>query len=185
MERKSRIESVSEAVAIIDQAWNILSEAKCLVTAAELNTADNEQLTRLNSDLNKVAEACISIIGSSGKSGFKRCEYCGNVFIGSGRKLYCSSKQCYKRASNERFLSRMDDERALYLYTRAYRTRHARIGNGIMTENEFRSWKKTAKNKLDMVRSGDLALDDFEDWLESDRIVPRKHEESIKRRNRK
>lgn len=176
MKRELRSRSVSEAAAIIDQAWNILSEAKCLVTAAEVGTADNEQLARLNSDINKVAEACASITGSAGKRGFRRCKYCGTIFIGDERKIYCNNSHCYVSSSYKRFHDRMDDERALYLYTRAYKTRHARMRNGIMTECEFRSWQKTAKNKLNMVRSNDLPLDDFEDWIESDRIVRRKHQ---------
>lgn len=176
MKRELRSRSVSEAAAIIDQAWNILSEAKCLVTAAEVGTADNEQLARLNSDINKVAEACASITGSAGKRGFRRCKYCGTIFIGDERKIYCNNSHCYVSSSYKRFHDRMDDERALYLYNRAYKTRHARMRNGIMTECEFRSWQKTAKNKLNMVRSNDLPLDDFEDWIESDRIVRRKHQ---------
>lgn len=176
MKRELQARSVSEAAAIIDQAWNILSEAKCLVTAAEVGTADNEQLARLNSDINKVAEACASITGSAGKCGFRRCKCCGTIFIGEERKVYCDNGHCYSSSSYKRFLDRMDADRALYLYTRAYRTRHARMRNGIMTECEFRNWQKTAKNKLNMVRSGDLSLGDFEDWLESDRIVRRRHQ---------
>ena len=176
MKRELRSRSVSEAAAIIDQAWNILSEAKCLVTAAEVGTADNEQLARLNSDINKVAEACASITGSAGKRGFRRCKYCGTIFIGDERKIYCNNSHCYVSSSYKRFHDRMDDERALYLYTRAYKTRHARMRNGIMTECEFRSWQKTAKNNLNFVLSNDLPLDDFEDWIESDRIVRRKHQ---------
>lgn len=176
MNRELRSRSVSGAAAIIDQAWNILSEAKCLVTAAEVGTADNEQLARLNSDLNKVAEACTSIIGPAGNSGFKRCEHCGAIFIGGKKKIYCNDRHCHSSVSYRKFLDKMNSEEALKIYNRAYRTRHARIKNGIITEDEFRNWQKTARNKLNMVRSGDLSLGDFEDWLESDRIVRRRHQ---------
>jgi len=55
------------------------------------------------------------------------------------------------------------------LHQKGYKTHYARIKNSKgklkMSQNEFQIWAIEAKQKLDAVRAGELACDEFEKWL--------------------
>ena len=62
----------------------------------------------------------------------------------------------------------MENEEALKIYTRAYKTHFARMKTTTakkMTKEEFLDWAAEANEKLEKVRSGELTLSYFQDWL--------------------
>lgn len=101
----------------------------------------------------------------------RRCKNCGKYFVVPNRKMaYCDRKasekeSCAMIGAKRTFEKKMKAEPALEMYTRAYKTHHARIRNGIMTAEMFSNWKEEANEKLAKVRAGEMNISDFEKWL--------------------
>lgn len=51
------------------------------------------------------------------------------------------------------------------LYTRAYKTHHARIRYGMMTKEQFSEWAKRAKEMRIKAEKGDISLEEFASFL--------------------
>ena len=60
-------------------------------------------------------------------------------------------------------------------YTKAYKTHHARIRNGKMTQEQFTAWVTEAKEKRNDALSGKMSTEDFINWLESDLKINKKN----------
>ena len=52
---------------------------------------------------------------------------------------------------------------------RSYKAHNARIRYGLMTREEFQAWSKEARQKRDRCVAGELSLEEFVAWLDSDR----------------
>jgi len=102
----------------------------------------------------------------------KRCKNCGMYYIVTDRKIeYCDrvavgeSKPCSMIGSKRTFAKRMANDYPLSIYNRAYKTHHARIRSGSMTNTSFALWSKEARENLDKVRSGEMDVTTFQEWL--------------------
>lgn len=101
----------------------------------------------------------------------RKCSCCGKYFAAKDRRsAYCdrinvSGMHCSAVGSKQSFQRKMENDEALRIYNRAYKTHHARIRNGKMKEHNFSLWRLEAKEKLERVRSGELELADFKKWL--------------------
>lgn len=101
----------------------------------------------------------------------RKCKNCGKYFVVSNRKIaYCdriyeSGKRCSSIGSTRSFQQKLKQEEALKIYTRAYKTHHARVKKEKMSQNDFTTWCDEAKAKLEQVRSGKLNITDFQNWL--------------------
>ena len=107
----------------------------------------------------------------------RKCKYCGRYFNTHCRsKLeYCdrlienSSKTCREMGSLRLYEKRKMEDPAVREYKRAYKTHNARIRYGLMTREEFTQWSVEARAKRDLCSAGELPLEEFVDWLNSDR----------------
>ena len=54
-------------------------------------------------------------------------------------------------------------------FTRSYKAHNARIRYGLMTREEFDKWAAEAREKRDACVAGNLSLEDFVAWLDSDK----------------
>lgn len=103
----------------------------------------------------------------------KKCKNCGKYFIVNDRKksycdrVYKSGKSCSSIGPRRSFQKKMEDDPALTLYNRAYKTHHARVRNKKMSMENFSSWSKEAKERLEKVRNGELDIDIFQKWLKN------------------
>lgn len=101
----------------------------------------------------------------------RRCKNCGKYFVINDRKVtYCdrpdqSGKICSTVGSIQTFRNKMDNDSALKIYNRAYKTHHARYKKGKMEKDELSVWREEAKQKLEEVRNGKLDISIFEEWL--------------------
>jgi len=57
------------------------------------------------------------------------------------------------------------------LYNKHYKTRFSRIRAGKISREVFQEWAAKAREYRDKVTSGEMALEEFEDWLKSGRWV--------------
>jgi hypothetical protein len=109
----------------------------------------------------------------------KRCKNCGRFFPINNRldAMYCSRiakinqdgslRTCKDIGALKTYTQRTDKDPVTELYRRAYKTRHARVVNKRMTENDFEIWKKDAKEKIDNIKDNILSYEDFENWIKN------------------
>lgn len=101
----------------------------------------------------------------------KRCKRCGKYFIVTNRNVaYCdrideSGLRCSVVGPGESFQKKMEADEALQIYNRAYKTHHARVRKGTMSQENFDEWRKNAKIKLEQTRTGELDIASFQVWL--------------------
>ena len=107
----------------------------------------------------------------------RKCKYCGRLFATHGHtKLeYCdrlienSTKTCREMGSLRLYEQRKMEDPAIREYKRSYKTHNARIRYGLMTREEFTAWSVEARAKRDKCSAGELPLDEFVAWLNSDK----------------
>jgi len=112
----------------------------------------------------------------SDKMAIKKCRYCNRYFLVENLKNeYCNriavheTKPCSVIGSTRTYQNKSKTDIPLMLHQKGYKTHYARIKNSKgklkMSQNEFQIWAIEAKQKLDAVRAGELACDEFEKWL--------------------
>lgn len=102
----------------------------------------------------------------------KKCKYCNMYFVVSDKKkAYCNrirdgeKESCAMVGSRRTYQKKMNNDPALKMFSRAYRTHYARIKSGSMTVNEFSIWYSEAKKCLENVRAEKLNISIFKKWL--------------------
>jgi len=97
-------------------------------------------------------------------------EYCSRFFSGlsaKGGKTLDTGKTCKEVGSVKTYQAKLEDEDnlALKLYNRAYKTHFARIKYRKITREEFQTWAKQAREFRDKVLMGEMDLEEFRQWL--------------------
>lgn len=102
----------------------------------------------------------------------RNCKNCGKYYVVTNRRIvYCDrlvdgeGSKCFSIGSKQTFQKKVETDRPLKLYDRAYRTHHARYRNGSMDKDEFKTWGAEAKEYLGKVRVGEMDIVAFEEWL--------------------
>lgn len=101
----------------------------------------------------------------------RKCRNCGKYFVVNNRKIaycnrnYADGKTCSAVGSIKTFQKKLEKEKELELYNRAYKTHYARRKKGTMTQDEFEVWCTHAKEKLEEVRTGKLDISIYQEWL--------------------
>ena len=106
-----------------------------------------------------------------------KCKNCGRYFVVTGNitQDYCtrlmegSEKTCRQMGAVVQYQSRQMKNPATREFTRSYKAHNARIRYGLMTREEFQAWSKEARQKRDRCVAGELSLEEFVAWLDSDR----------------
>ena len=103
---------------------------------------------------------------------FKTCRCCGRYFPSyvHGNAEYCErifqeGKTCKDIGAMSMFRARLEENPAMQLYQRAYKTRFARIKAKRMTKEAFVVWGEQARGYRDRVLAGEMELEEFERWL--------------------
>ena len=102
----------------------------------------------------------------------KRCKYCGNYFIAENLKNeYCTGyapnekRPCSEIGSARAYQNKVKKDEVQALFQRSYKTHHARVKKGKMTNAEFYTWTIEAKQKTADVREGALEMEEYAEWL--------------------
>lgn len=104
---------------------------------------------------------------------FRPCKSCGRYFAASGKAEYCnrrmdgSRKTCREMGAMKLYESNKMKNPALRAYTKSYKTHNARIRYGTMTREQFSAWSVEARAMRDKCVSGEIPLDELQDWLDS------------------
>lgn len=108
----------------------------------------------------------------------KLCKYCGRYFATKrayktdycDRPIQGSTKTCREAGSLRLYEKRRSEDPAMREFKRSYKAHNARIRYGLMTREEFSNWSKEAREKRNLCLSGQLSLQDFVSWLDSDKL---------------
>ena len=101
----------------------------------------------------------------------RKCKNCGKYFTVRNRKImYCdrineSGKSCSYIGSQNTFQKKLEQDEALKIYNRAYKTHYARLNHKKVTYEEHNMWVNEAKIKLEKTRNGELDISQFQQWL--------------------
>ena len=105
----------------------------------------------------------------------KRCRHCSRYFLAEKSTIeYCTriapgeSAPCDVIGPKQSFSRLLEGDGALKAYNSAYKTFYARQRRGTMSEAEFSSWRDEAKRRLQDVREGKIALEEYTTWLKQD-----------------
>ena len=104
---------------------------------------------------------------------FRPCKSCGRYFAASGKAEYCnrlmdgSRKTCREMGAMRLYESNKMKNPALRAYTKSYKTHNARIRYGTLTREQFAAWSVEARAMRDKCVSGEIPLDELQDWLDS------------------
>lgn len=104
---------------------------------------------------------------------FKICKSCNKYFavVGNSKAEYCnrlivgSTKTCRQIGAMRLYESKKLENPIQKEYTKAYKTRNARIRYGTITRGEFEGWSKEARVMRDKALAGIISEKDFFDWL--------------------
>lgn len=100
----------------------------------------------------------------------RKCRHCGKYFVAATRRIvYCdrvdeSGIRCSAVGYQESFQKKLEDDKPLQIYNRAYKTHHARVRKGTMTKDAFQLWCNEAKRKMEKARAGELDIAQFQAW---------------------
>lgn len=106
---------------------------------------------------------------------FKPCKHCGRYFVltGNGSTEYCnrpiigSTKTCRQIGAVRIYQSKQLENPAVKAFTKSYKTHNARVRYGTLSHEGFASWSKEARVMRDKCVSGEIPLDELQDWLDS------------------
>ena len=110
---------------------------------------------------------------------FRVCKYCKRYFgvTGGSNLEYCdrliedSTKTCKENGALRIYEKRKMGDPAIREYKRSYKAHNARIRYGLMSREEFSLWSEKAREKRDECVAGKLSLEEFVEWLDSDRLT--------------
>ena len=108
----------------------------------------------------------------------KKCKYCGRYFAVTDNygAEYCnrlidgSNKTCREIGSVRLYDNRMLSNPITQAFKRSYKTHNARIRYGYITKEQFTEWSKKARAMRDQCLAGEITLDEFNEWLDSDKM---------------
>lgn len=108
----------------------------------------------------------------------RKCKYCGRYFSVTDNygAEYCnrlidgSTKTCREIGSVRLYEQRIMVDPIMQAYKRSYKTHNARIRYGYSTKEEFAAWSKEARAMRDKCLAGEISLDEFTEWLDSDKM---------------
>lgn len=109
---------------------------------------------------------------------YRTCKHCNRLFpVRPQSKVeYCDrligegDKRCIDVGASRRYEKKTADIPAMREYQRSYKAHNARIRYGRMTREEFTAWAKEARAKRELCQAGELSLEDFVAWLDSDKM---------------
>jgi len=104
----------------------------------------------------------------------KKCKNCGRYFMlkGNYQTEYCDrapdggSQTCQNIGATAKYAQKVKDNPALALFNRAYKRYHARLKVGSVKVDAFKKWKYEAVVMRDMCLSGEIAANEFGEWLD-------------------
>ena len=103
-----------------------------------------------------------------------KCKNCGRYFIvkGNYNAEYCdriregNTQTCQQIAAQKKYEEKLQNDKAVSVFRKYYKRYYARKQVGTIKPDKFRLWNYQACEKRDMCQSGEISLNEFEEWLD-------------------
>jgi hypothetical protein len=107
----------------------------------------------------------------------KKCKYCGNYFVPKGRSdtVFCDrvakgeTKPCSMIGSLKLHKAEKAGNPIHEAHQKAYRRMNSKARTRRIAQGEFLAWSDEARAKRDTCLNGELALEEFQAWLDADK----------------
>lgn len=131
--------------------------------------------THKSNDLSSICYAILDELSKTPNYPIKKCQNCGMYFIPTSKvdEIYCdypkeNSKTCRDLGAFQSYTERLKQNKAMGEYRRTYQQRFMRVRkdkeNKELVEG-FETWKKQAKEKINLMKKGKLTENEVFEWI--------------------
>ena len=131
--------------------------------------------THKSTDLSSICYAILDELSKTPNYPIKKCQNCGMYFIPTSKvdEIYCdypkeNSKSCRDLGAFQSYTERLKQNKAMGEYRRTYQQKFMQVRkdkeNKELVE-EFETWKKQAKEKINLMKKGKLTENEVYNWI--------------------
>lgn len=131
--------------------------------------------THKSSDLSSICYAILDELSKTPNYPIKKCQNCGMYFIPTSKvdEIYCeypkeNSKSCRDLGAFQSYTERLKQNKAMGEYRRTYQQKFMQVRKNRENQKlvqDFESWKKQAKEKINDMKKGKLTENEVYDWI--------------------
>ena len=107
----------------------------------------------------------------------KRCKYCNQYFIPTGRSdsEYCDriskgeTRPCNEIGAVKLHEASKADDKVYQAYLKAYRRMNSRARQKKISQTQFYEWSEKARTKRDKCNNGEITFYEYKKWLDKDK----------------
>ena len=151
------------------------SEYDLLDTLKEKNMVLSMSVTHKSTDLSSICYAILEELSKTPNYPIKKCQNCGMYFIPTSKvdEIYCdypkeNSKPCRDLGAFQSYTERLKQNKSMGEYRRTYQQKFMQVrknkDNKKLTQ-DFETWKKQAKEKINLMKKGKLTEDEVYNWI--------------------
>lgn len=131
--------------------------------------------THKSNDLSSVCYAILDELSKTPNYPIKKCQNCGMYFIPTSKvdEIYCdypkeNSKTCRDLGAFQSYTERLKQNKAMGEYRRTYQQKFMQVRKNTENKelsNNFETWKKQAKEKINLMKKGKLTENEVYKWI--------------------
>ena len=131
--------------------------------------------THKSNDLSSVCYAILDELSKTPNYPIKKCQNCGMYFIPTSKvdEIYCdypkeNSKTCRDLGAFQSYTERLKQNKAMGEYRRTYQQKFMQVRKDKENKelsNDFETWKKQAKEKINLMKKGKLTENEVYEWI--------------------
>ena len=131
--------------------------------------------THKSNDLSSVCYAILDELSKTSNYPIKKCQNCGMYFIPTSKvdEIYCdypkeNSKTCRDLGAFQSYTERLKQNKAMGEYRKTYQQKFMQVRKNKENKelsNNFETWKKQAKEKINLMKKGKLSEDEVYEWI--------------------
>ena len=131
--------------------------------------------THKSNDLSSICYAILEELSKTPNYPIKKCQNCGMYFIPKAKtdEIYCDyekeySKPCRELGAFQSYTERLKTNKAMGEYRRTYQQKFMQVRKdktNVELNNEFISWKRMAKQKMNDMKKGKLSEKEVYEWI--------------------
>lgn len=131
--------------------------------------------THKSNDLSSICYAILDELSKTPNYPIKKCQNCGMYFIPTSKvdEIYCdyqkeNSKTCRNLGAFQSYTERLKQNKAMGEYRRTYQQKFMQVRKNKENKelsNNFETWKKQAKEKINLMKKGKLTENEVYEWI--------------------
>lgn len=131
--------------------------------------------THKSNDLSSICYAILDELSKTPNYPIKKCQNCGMYFIPTSKvdEIYCdypkeNSKTCRDLGAFQSYTERLKQNKAMGEYRRTYQQKFMQVRKNKENKelsNNFETWKKQAKEKINLMKKGKLTENEVYEWI--------------------